>query len=145
VRAPQPPSARHVPTPPASVFLADFTSPELSAAIAAGDTIALVYTGSTEGSGPHLALSKHNVRAPYYAERIARELGHTLVGQIVPLGVSPAELARYPATIALLGLSHPVPDRLSRGLELPGQLARCSPGADELYHLPLELGRIPLV
>jgi creatinine amidohydrolase/Fe(II)-dependent formamide hydrolase-like protein len=86
---------------PSSIFLADFTSQELGAAIAAGDTIALVYTGSTEGSGPHLALGKHNVRAPYYAERIARELGHTLVGLIVPFGVSPEELARYPGTIAL--------------------------------------------
>lgn len=102
--SPPPPAAAAplpsvAPTP--SVFLADLTSPELAAAIAAGDTIALVYTGSTEGSGPHLALSKHNVRAPYYAERIARELGHTLVGQIVPLGMSPEELARYPGTIAL--------------------------------------------
>jgi creatinine amidohydrolase/Fe(II)-dependent formamide hydrolase-like protein len=94
--APAPPAA-----PSSSVFLADLTSQELAAAVAAGDTIALVYTGSTEGSGPHLALSKHNVRAPYYAERIARELGHTLVGQIVPFGVSPEELARYPGTITL--------------------------------------------
>ena len=106
---PQPPVASALPAPaapavsaaPPSVFLADFTSPELAAAIAAGDTIVLVYTGSTEGSGPHLALAKHNVRAPYYAERIARELGHTLVGQIVPFGVSPEVLARYPGTITL--------------------------------------------
>lgn len=86
---------------PRSISLGDLTSPELAARIAAGDTIALVYTGSTEGSGPHLALAKHNIRAPYYSERIARELGHTLVGQIVPFGVSPEELARYPGTIAL--------------------------------------------
>src|SRR5512138_180987 len=66
---------------PRSLFLADLTSEELRAAVAAGFTTALVYSGSTEGTGPALALGKHNVRAPYYAERIARELGHTLVGQ----------------------------------------------------------------
>lgn len=94
-------TSRQQPTTPRSILLGDLTSPELAARITAGDTIALVYTGSTEGSGPHLALAKHNIRAPYYAELIARELGHTLVGQIVPFGVSPEELARYPGTIAL--------------------------------------------
>ncbi len=86
---------------PRSLFLADLTSDELQAAVADGFTTALVYSGSTEGSGPALALGKHNVRAPYYAERIARELGHTLVGQIVPFGVNDEPLTGYPGTIAL--------------------------------------------
>ena len=86
---------------PRSLFLADLTSDELRAAVAAGFTTALVYSGSTEGSGPALAVGKHNARAPYYAERIARELGHTLVGQIVPFGVNGEPLASYPGTIAL--------------------------------------------
>lgn len=86
---------------PRSLFLADFTSDELRAALATGYTTALVYSGGTEGTGPALALGKHNVRAPYYAERIARELGHTLVGQIVPFGVNGEPLASYPGTIAL--------------------------------------------
>lgn len=86
---------------PRSLFLADLTSDELRAAVAAGFTTALVYSGSTEGTGPALALGKHNVRAPYYAERIARELGHTLVGQIVPFGVNSEPLASYPGTIAV--------------------------------------------
>lgn len=84
-----------------SVFLEDLTSQELQAAIASGHTNALVYSGSTEGNGPHLALGKHNFRAPYYAERIARGLGNTLVGQVVPFGINPEALARYPGTIAL--------------------------------------------
>lgn len=84
-----------------SLFLQDLTSQELRAAVAAGFTTVLVYSGGTEGSGPHLALGKHNFRAPYYAERIARELGHTLVGQIVAFGVSNEALARYPGTIAV--------------------------------------------
>jgi creatinine amidohydrolase len=86
---------------PRSLFLADLTSEELRAAVADGFTTALVYSGSTEGSGPALALGKHNVRAPYYAERIARELGHTLVGQVVPFGVNGEPLAGYPGTIAV--------------------------------------------
>jgi creatinine amidohydrolase len=84
---------------PRSLFLADLTSDELRAAVAAGFTTALVYSGGTEGTGPALALGKHNVRAPYYAERIARELGHTMVGQVVPFGVNGEPLAGYPGTI----------------------------------------------
>lgn len=86
---------------PRSVFLADLTSDELQAAVAGGFTTALVYSGSTEGSGPALALGKHNFRAPYYAERIARELGNTLVGQVVPFGVNGEPLAAYSGTIDL--------------------------------------------
>ena len=86
---------------PRSLCLAVLTSDELRAAVADGFTTALVYSGSTEGSGPALALGKHNVRAPYYAERIARELGHTLVGQVVPFGVNGEPLAGYPGTIAV--------------------------------------------
>ncbi|GAC1651711.1 MAG: hypothetical protein NVS4B3_12820 [Gemmatimonadaceae bacterium] len=88
-------------TVPRSLFLADLTSDELQSAIAHGFTTALVYSGATEGSGPHLALGKHNFRAPFYAERIARELGHTLVGQTVPFGVNTDPIARYPGTIAI--------------------------------------------
>lgn len=86
---------------PRSVFLDDLTSQELQLAIESGYSTALVYSGSTEGNGPHLALGKHNFRAPYYAERIARELGSTLVGQVVPFGVNPENIAKYPGTIAL--------------------------------------------
>jgi creatinine amidohydrolase len=86
---------------PRSVFLADLTSDELRAAVADGFTTALVYSGGTEGTGPALALGKHNVRAPYYAGRIARELGHALVGQVVPFGVNAEPLAGYPGTIAV--------------------------------------------
>jgi len=84
---------------PRSLSLADLTSDELRTAVAAGFTTALVYSGSTEGSGPALALGKQNVGAPYYAERIARELGQTLIGQIVPFGVNEEPLASYPGTI----------------------------------------------
>jgi creatinine amidohydrolase len=89
------------PSAPRSLFLVDLTSDELRAAVRAGFTTALVYSGGTEGTGPALALGKHNVRAPYYAERIARELGRTIVGQVVPFGVNGEPLAGYPGTITM--------------------------------------------
>src|SRR5438309_12025918 len=67
---------------PASVFLEDYTWSEVRDAIAAGATTAIVFSGSVEESGPHLALGKHNLRARAYAERIARALGQTLVAPI---------------------------------------------------------------
>src|SRR5471032_2471880 len=68
---------------PDSVFLEDFTSPELRAAVEGGSTNVLIFSGSVEETGPHVALGKHNFRARAYADRIARQLGHTLVAPII--------------------------------------------------------------
>jgi len=57
-----------------SVYVEDLTWPEVRDAIASGKTTAIVYTGSTEQNGPHMALSKHNFIAHYVAGRIAQEL-----------------------------------------------------------------------
>ncbi len=84
---------------PRSVFLEDYTWPELRDAIAAGATTAIVFSGSVEESGPHLALGKHNLRARAYAERIARALGQTLVAPIVPAAPTGPELMRFPGTL----------------------------------------------
>jgi hypothetical protein len=48
-----------------SVYIEDLTWPEVKAAIAAGKTTAIIYAGSTEQNGPHLALGKHNFVAHY--------------------------------------------------------------------------------
>jgi hypothetical protein len=62
---------------PRSVFLADLTSDELRAAVADGFTTALVYSGSTEGSGPALALGKHKrARAVLCRAHRARTRAH---------------------------------------------------------------------
>jgi len=82
-----------------SVFLEDYTWPELRDAIAAGATTAIVFSGSVEESGPHLALGKHNLRARAYAERIARTLGGTLVAPIVPAAPTGPDLMRFPGTL----------------------------------------------
>jgi creatinine amidohydrolase/Fe(II)-dependent formamide hydrolase-like protein len=81
------------------VFIEDLTSAELRDAIATGYTTALVFSGSVEASGPHLALGKHNFRARNYAERVARDLGHTLVAPIVPVAPTSEPLMRFPGTI----------------------------------------------
>jgi creatinine amidohydrolase/Fe(II)-dependent formamide hydrolase-like protein len=84
---------------PRSVFIEDLTTAELKDAIAAGYTTVLVFSGSVEASGPHLALGKHNFRARNYAGRVARDLGHTLVAPIVPVAPTSEQLMRFPGTI----------------------------------------------
>ncbi|HVN45118.1 MAG TPA: creatininase family protein [Steroidobacteraceae bacterium] len=68
----------------ASVYIEDLTWPEVKAAIASGKTTAIIYTGSTEQNGPHLALGKHNFIAHYAAGEIAKKLGNALVYPTMP-------------------------------------------------------------
>jgi len=67
-----------------SVFVEDLTWPEVRNAIAGGKTIAIVYAGSTEQNGPHMALGKHNVVARYVSRGIAEKLGNALAYPILP-------------------------------------------------------------
>jgi creatinine amidohydrolase/Fe(II)-dependent formamide hydrolase-like protein len=66
------------------VYIEDLTWPEVKAAIAAGKTTAIVYAGSTEQNGPHMALGKHNFVAHYVAGEIAKKLGNALVYPTMP-------------------------------------------------------------
>jgi creatinine amidohydrolase/Fe(II)-dependent formamide hydrolase-like protein len=77
-----------------SVYIEDLTWPEVRDAIAAGKTSAIIYAGSTEQNGPHLALGKHNFVAHYVAGRIAEELGDALVYPTLPFAPAGARLAR---------------------------------------------------
>jgi len=88
-------------TNPKTVFIEDFTSQELGAAIKAGSHTVLIYSGSVEASGPHLALGKHNFRVRVYAQRIAEALSHTLVAPIISVAPNAPELTIFPGTIAL--------------------------------------------
>jgi creatinine amidohydrolase/Fe(II)-dependent formamide hydrolase-like protein len=67
-----------------SVYIEDLTWPEVKAAIAAGKTTAIIYAGSTEQNGPHMALGKHNFVAHYAAGEIAKKLGNALVYPTMP-------------------------------------------------------------
>jgi creatinine amidohydrolase/Fe(II)-dependent formamide hydrolase-like protein len=67
-----------------SVYIEDLTWPEVKAAIGAGKTTAIIYAGSTEQNGPHMALGKHNFVAHYVAGEIAKKLGNALVYPTMP-------------------------------------------------------------
>ena len=91
---------------PASLFLEDYTSPELAAAIRAGKTTVLVPVGGTEQNGAHMVLGKHNVRVKALADKVARELGNALVAPVVayvPEGSvnPPTGHMRYPGTLTV--------------------------------------------
>lgn len=98
------PVVRRVPVH--SVFIEDLTSPEVRDAIAAGLATAIIYAGSTEQNGPHMALGKHNFIAHYVAGRIAEELGDALVYPTLPFAPAGDPLAKtghmaFPGTVSL--------------------------------------------
>jgi creatinine amidohydrolase/Fe(II)-dependent formamide hydrolase-like protein len=84
---------------PNSVFLEDFTWPELAEEIGNGTTNVLIFSGSVEETGSYVVLGKHNIRARAYSERIAREVGHTLVAPIIPCVPTSGPLMMFPGTI----------------------------------------------
>lgn len=91
---------------PPSVYLEELTSPEVAAAIQAGQTTILLPVGGTEQNGPHMVLGKHNVRARVLAGRIAREFGTALVAPVLPYVPEgqispPTEHMRYAGTISV--------------------------------------------
>src|ERR1700686_2432820 len=67
-----------------SVYIEDLTWPEVQQAIQSGKTNAIIYTGSTEQGGPHMAIGKHNFIARWAAGAIAIKLGDALVYPTLP-------------------------------------------------------------
>ena len=86
---------------PDTVFLEDLTWTELRTLIQGGTTTVLFPTGGTEQNGPHMVLGKHNYRARYAAEQIARKLGKTLVAPVVSYAPQGEINMKYPGTIDL--------------------------------------------
>jgi creatinine amidohydrolase/Fe(II)-dependent formamide hydrolase-like protein len=86
---------------PPRVLMEEMTFTEVRQAIQAGKTTVLIFTGSIEASGPHVALGKHNFRARYLGQRIARELGNALVAPVLPFAPTSSSLMKYPGTINL--------------------------------------------
>jgi creatinine amidohydrolase/Fe(II)-dependent formamide hydrolase-like protein len=91
---------------PPPVLIEDMTWTEVRDAIAGGRTTAIIYVGSTEQNGPHMALGKHNFIAHYVAQRIARELGDALVYPTLPFAPAGDPVAktghmRFPGTVSL--------------------------------------------
>jgi creatinine amidohydrolase/Fe(II)-dependent formamide hydrolase-like protein len=93
-------SAHGVEPPQAPVMMEEMTTTEVRDAIKAGKTTVLIVSGSTEASGPALALGKHLVRARYLGERIARGMGNALVAPVMPFAPTSDE-SRFPGTVNL--------------------------------------------
>jgi len=85
---------------PASVMMERMTTAEIRDAIRAGKTTAILPSGSTEATGPAIALGKHLVRAQYIAQHIAQELGNALVAPVMPFAPTTDE-SRFPGTVNL--------------------------------------------
>src|ERR1044072_7196574 len=71
-----------------SVWIDDLTWVEVRDAIAGGKTTAIIFVGSSEQNGPHMAIGKHNFIARYCPERIAGQLGDALVYPVIPFAIT---------------------------------------------------------
>jgi len=89
-----------------SIYIEDLTWPEVQHAIATGKTSAIIYTGSTEQNGPHMAIGKHNFIARWVAGAIAIKLGDALVYTTLPFAIT-GDLTqktghmRFPGSVSL--------------------------------------------
>jgi creatinine amidohydrolase len=89
-----------------SVWIDDLTWTEVRDAIAAGKTTAIIFVGSSEQNGPHMAIGKHNFIARYCAEQIAGKLGDALVYPVIPFAITGDAAAktahmRFPGSVTL--------------------------------------------
>ncbi len=89
-----------------SVYIEDLTWPEVQGAIQSGKTSAIIYVGSTEQNGPHMAIGKHNFIARYLAGAIAIELRDALVYPTLPFAVTGDAVKktahmRFPGSVTL--------------------------------------------
>jgi creatinine amidohydrolase/Fe(II)-dependent formamide hydrolase-like protein len=76
------------------------TWPEVKAALAAGKTTALIYTGGTEHRGPQNVNGGHNLMARETVKAIARKLGNAIALPVLPYTPNNASAA-LPGTIGL--------------------------------------------
>jgi len=116
---------------PSTVKIADMTWVEVRSAIATGYTRVIVPSGGIEQNGPHMILGKHDHIVGWTAERIAGELGHTLVTPVVsfvPEGTyaPPSGHMRFPGTIGVTDEAFAgVLDGIARSLKAGGFKTIC--------------------
>jgi creatinine amidohydrolase/Fe(II)-dependent formamide hydrolase-like protein len=89
-----------------SVYIEDLTWPEVQQAIQSGNTSAIIYAGSTEQNGPHMAIGKHNFIARWVAGAVAIRLGDALVYPTLPFAptgdaVKRTGHMRFPGSVTL--------------------------------------------
>src|SRR5215470_5629976 len=91
---------------PDTIEIADMTWVEVRSAIARGYTTVIVPSGGIEQNGPHMILGKHDRIVRFAAERIAAQLGRTLVTPVIPFVPEgtydpPQGHLRFPGTIGV--------------------------------------------
>lgn len=91
---------------PNTIQISDMTWVEVRAALEQGFTTVIVPSGGIEQNGPHMIVGKHDHIVKHAAERIAGELGKTLVAPVVsyvPEGAydPPTGHMRFPGTIGV--------------------------------------------
>jgi creatinine amidohydrolase len=116
---------------PDTIEVADMTWVEVRSAIARGYTTVIVPSGGIEQNGPHMILGKHDLIVRYAAERIAAQLGKTLVTPVIPFvpegGYDPPQgHLRFPGTIGLSEQAFAgVLDGIARSLKAGGFKTIC--------------------
>jgi creatinine amidohydrolase len=76
------------------------TSPEVGAALAGGQTTAIVVLGAQEQHGDHLPLMTDARWGHHLAGMLSQRLGGALIAPVVPVGFSPEHM-RFPGSITL--------------------------------------------
>jgi creatinine amidohydrolase len=89
-----------------SLYIEDLTWMEVRDLVQSGKTTAIVYSGSIEQNGPHMALGKHLFLAHYIAGKIAEELGDALVYPTIPFAPTGDPIEKtghmaYPGSVSL--------------------------------------------
>lgn len=82
--------------------LAEMTSAEIEAAVAAGGTTVILPLGATEQHGPHLPMATDSIRAAALADRLAAAMADALVAPTLPVGCSD----EHSGFAGLLSLDH---------------------------------------
>ncbi|MGZ3410326.1 MAG: creatininase family protein [Xanthobacteraceae bacterium] len=91
---------------PNTIQISDLTWVEVRSAIERGYTTVIVPSGGLEQNGPHMIIGKHDHIVRHAAERIATELGKTLVAPVIPYVPEgtydpPSGHLRFPGTIGV--------------------------------------------
>jgi creatinine amidohydrolase len=116
---------------PDTVEIADMTWVEVRSAIAQGYTTVIVPSGGIEQNGPHMILGKHDYIVRWAADRIAAELGRTLVAPVIPFVPEgrydpPEGHLRFPGTIGVTEQAFAeVLDGVARSLKAAGFKTIC--------------------
>ncbi|MEC7701343.1 MAG: creatininase family protein [Pseudomonadota bacterium] len=85
---------------PQTVFIEDLTWSEVNAAMDRGYDRIIIPTGGTEQNGRHVILGKHNYVVKESAERIAKQVGKTLVAPVMAYVPEEVHMS-FPGTVSV--------------------------------------------